>query len=235
MSAPGGSSAATGAPGRSLGAAGARCRSSRDRPIQPASSDPIASAPPAWRRERRRQSSAVVGGCIRHARDDSRRRGKRDEPAQDPDPGDGLDAGDGGTEDEDVVRIAQGRGEARSREGRKDARGDVRTGRREAAEPGPDPERDENDEDLERDLVVLAEERDDEVLRAGRLDVDDEPGDGQEWRWGAEEAREQLARAERGAHRHGAREREPPADPGRRFRPIRHRAGEPTAGCMTGR
>ena len=50
-----------------------------------------------------------------------------------------------------------------------------------------------------------------------------------------EDARDQLARAERGTDRDGAREREPPSETACRIHWIRHRTREPTSGRMTGR
>ena len=64
-------------------------------------------------------------------------------------------------------------------------------------ESGPDEQRHPDDEELEGELVVGPEQPDDELLRAGRLEVDDELPDGGDERGRAgEQAGEQLRDAE---------------------------------------
>ena len=101
-----------------------------------------------------------------------------------------------------------------------DPEGDERGGRdrvaasRDEPEAGPDEQRHGHDEQLERELVVGPEEGDDDVLRPGRLEVDDDLADGGDERCRArEEARQQLGDAERGGGGHDPR-RPPPASRG---------------------
>jgi hypothetical protein len=68
--------------------------------------------------------------------------------------------------------IEEGRKEGKHAE-REEARGrNRRSPRSENAEDGAEGEGCSNDEQLERELVVLPEERDDELLRTGRLKID---------------------------------------------------------------
>ena len=82
--------------------------------------------------------------------------------------------------------------------------------RRRATMPsnGPEDQRDGDDEQLEGELVVRAEQADDEVLGAGRLEIDHHLTDGRdERRRAGQDARQQLGDAEcrRGRHQPGDR------------------------------
>ena len=73
---------------------------------------------------------------------------------------------------------------------------------------GADQQRDDDDQDLEGELVVRPEERDDEVLRAGRLEVDDDLADRRDERRARRAAAgEQLRDAEGGGDRDDAGDR----------------------------
>ena len=110
--------------------------------------------------------------------------------------------------------------------------------RRAASDPATsgDRERDEHDEDVEGQLVVRAEQADEHVLRAGRLQADDERADrDHERRRAPDDAGEQLRRGDReaGRERAGQCGRPRPGhgapEPRGRSGPGRHRSG---ASCV---
>ncbi len=102
---------------------------------------------------------------------------------------------------------------------------DVAAARHET-EAGPDDQGDGDDEQLEGELVVRPEEGDDEVLRARRLEVDDDLADGRHERGRArQESGQQLGDAERGGGGHDPRDRRRPVAVGAGGRQGRARRG----------
>ena len=92
------------------------------------------------------------------------------------------------------ARIPEPRRDPDHDEPAEDRHGKARTGPGDDAEPGPDRERDRQDEDLEGELVGRPEDRDHELLRAGRLEVDDDAPDREDRRGDAgDEAGQELA------------------------------------------
>ena len=92
-------------------------------------------------------------------------------------------------------------------------------------EPRPDQQRDGDDEQLERELVVGAEQRDDDVLRAGWLEVDDGLADrGDERGRAGQQTGQQFRDAERGRRRDDPGDRGAPIAPEARGRTGRGRA-----------
>jgi len=101
-----------------------------------------------------------------------------EEPAEHPQPGTDRD-GRRGRRDRGIGERVVLRGdEAHDPECDKGHRGRLEPASRQEPQAGADDERDPDDEQLEGELVVRAEERNHDVLGAGRLEVDDDLSDG---------------------------------------------------------